>query len=187
MQRSICALTAVLFLIRPICPAEPIGQEPSDEVQINTPYVETAPPVVDAMLRLAKTKRKDVVYDLGCGDGRIVIAAAKQYGARGVGIDINPVRIQQAQDNARREGVQNLVTFKIGDVYNADVREATIVALYMLPDVNLKLRPKLWQDLRPGARIISHTFDMGDWKPKRVKAVGSEKVFLWVQKKPKRA
>jgi cyclopropane fatty-acyl-phospholipid synthase-like methyltransferase len=150
-----------------------------DQVQINTPYVSTPPAVVDEMLNLAKPKPDDVVYDLGCGDGRIVIEAAKQYGVRGVGIDINPDRIREAEENAKREGVSHLVQFRIGDLYDADIEDATIVALYLLPDVNLRLRPKLKNELKPGARIVSHTFDMGDWKPQKKQTVGGDKIFLW--------
>src|SRR6185437_4540764 len=132
------------------------------QVQINTPYVGTPPAVVNEMLTLAKPKPDDIIYDLGCGDGRIVIEAAKQYGVRGVGIDNNPERIREARENAGREGVADLVEFRIGDLYDADIEDATIVALYLLPDVNLRLRPKLKSELKPGARVVSHNFDMGD-------------------------
>jgi cyclopropane fatty-acyl-phospholipid synthase-like methyltransferase len=150
-----------------------------DQVQINTPYVSTPPEVVNKMLDLAQPKSGDVIYDLGCGDGRIVIQAAKHYGVRGVGIDNNPERILEAQGNARREGVSNLVQFRVGDLYDADIRNATIVALYLLPDVNLRLRPKLQNELRPGARIVSHTFGMGNWKPNKEQTVDGQKIFLW--------
>jgi ribosomal protein L11 methylase PrmA len=132
------------------------------------------------MLKLAGARKSDIVYDLGCGDGRIVIAAAKEYGARGVGIDINPQRIDEANQNAQREHVANLVNFHIGDVFESDVRQATIVALYMLSDVNVKLRPKLMHELKPGARIVTHGFGMGNWQPNRVEEVDGEKVYLWV-------
>ena len=151
-----------------------------DQVEIHAPYVETSPAVADAMLKLAHARRKDLVYDLGCGDGRIVIMAAKRYGSHGVGIDINPERIRQAQANARRDGVADLVTFRVGDVYDANLREATVVMLYLLPDMNLKLRPKLKAELRPGSRIVSHSFDMGTWSAKKQKVVGGERIYLWV-------
>jgi SAM-dependent methyltransferase len=150
-----------------------------EQVQINTPYVSTPPAVVSEMLQLAQTKPTDVIYDLGCGDGRIVIEAAKRYGARGVGVDNNPERIREAQENARRQGVSHLVEFRIGDLYETDLQDATIVALYLLPDVNLRLRPKLKNDLPRGARIVSHNFDMGDWKPKKKRTVDGETVYLW--------
>ena len=150
------------------------------EVQIRTPYVATPPNIVNAMLKLAGVRKNDVVYDLGCGDGRIVIAAAKEYGARGVGIDINPQRIDEANQNAKREHVANLVNFHTGDVFESDVRQASIVALYMLPDVNVKLRPKLQDQLKPGSRIVTHGFAMGDWQPTKVEEVDDEKIYLWV-------
>jgi ribosomal protein L11 methylase PrmA len=105
------------------------------------------------------------VYDLGCGDGRIVISAVKKYGARGVGIDINPVRIKEANENAKKEGVEGKVQFIEKDLFEADVKEATVVTLFLLSSVNLKLRPKLLAELKPGTRVVSNTFDMGDWKP----------------------
>jgi SAM-dependent methyltransferase len=151
-----------------------------DQVEIHAPYVETSLTVADAMLKLGHAGRKDLVYDLGCGDGRIVIMAAKRYGSRGVGIDINPERIRQAKANARRDGVADLVTFQVGDVYNANLRNATVVMLYLLPDMNLKLRPKLKAELKPGARIVSHSFDMGDWNAKKQKVIGGERIYLWV-------
>jgi SAM-dependent methyltransferase len=165
-----------LFFISSFASASP----QDDEVQIHAPYVGTAPATVDAMLKLARTKRKDVVYDLGCGDGRIVIAAAKRYGSRGVGIDINPERVREAQANAHREGVENLVTFRVGDVYDADVRSATVVMLYLLPEMNLKLRPKLKSELKPGARIVTHDFAMGNWRPKKQSCINGDHIYLWV-------
>ena len=151
-----------------------------DQIQINPPYVRTPDHVVSAMLKLAGVKTTDVVYDLGCGDGRIVIAAARDYGARGVGIDIDPERIQEAREKARKAGVGALVKFEINDLFAADIRDATVVALYLLPDMNLRLRPKLLKDLRPGTRIVSHDFHMGDWKPDKHQLVdpGSH-IFLW--------
>lgn len=148
------------------------------EIDIHAPYVTTPHPVVDTMLALAHTGKKDVVYDLGCGDGRIVIAAAKQYGARGVGIDINPELINEARTNAKREGVESLVEFKEQNVYDTDLKEATVVTLYLLPDINRKLVPKL-KNLKPGSRIVSHTFDLGDWKPVRTRKLADDTIFLW--------
>jgi SAM-dependent methyltransferase len=147
-------------------------------------YVPTTEPAVQAMLKLAAVKNTDIVYDLGCGDGRIVIAAAKMYGARGVGIDIDPKLILDAKGNARIAGVEHLVRFEENDLFQADIREATVVTLFLLSSLNLKLRPKLLQDLAPGSRIVSNTFDMGDWKPSRevtvkTSAFFSHKLFLW--------
>jgi ribosomal protein L11 methylase PrmA len=134
------------------------------------------------MLQLAGVQKSDLVIDLGCGDGRIVIAAAKEYGAHGIGVDIDPERIQEAKENARKAGVANLVEFRQGDLFDADIRKATVVTLYLLPSVNMKLRPKLWRDLKPGTRVVSHTFDMEDWKPERVEEVGGSEIFLWTIK-----
>ena len=117
------------------------------------------------MLTLAQVDARDVVYDLGCGDGRIVIAAAQKFGARGVGVDIDPARIAEAEANARRAGVQDRVTFKLQDALETDVSDATVVTLYMLSAINVKLRPILTKQLRAGARIVSHNFAMGDWEP----------------------
>ena len=147
--------------------------------QPDVPYVPTTEVAVQAMLKLAGVTRNDVLYDLGCGDGRIVIAAAKMYGARGVGIDINPERIAEAKENARKAGVENLVRFEENDLFQADIHEATVVTLFLLNSVNLKLRPKLLANLRPGTPIVSNTFDMGDWKPEReVTLEGNDDEFL---------
>lgn len=139
------------------------------------------------MLKLADVKKSDIVYDLGCGDGRIVIAAAVTYGARGVGIDIDPDRIREANENAKKAHVENLVRFEEKDLFEADFREATVVTLFLLPSVNLRLRPKLIQELKPGTRIVSNTFDMGDWKPDKEETLAgtdeeaylSRKFYLW--------
>jgi SAM-dependent methyltransferase len=157
-----------------------MAQTPQLQIQINPPYVRTPENVVAAMLKLAGAKKTDVVYDLGCGDGRIVIAAARDYGAHGVGIDIDPERIQEARDNARKAGVESLAKFEVKDLFDTDLHDATVVALYLLPDVNLRLRPKLLSELKPGARIVSHDFHMGDWKPDKQALVdASSKIYLW--------
>ena len=159
--------------------------------QPEVPYVPTTPEAVKAMLTLAGVANGDVVYDLGCGDGRIVIAAAKSFGAHGVGIDINPMRIAEAKENARRAGVEELVRFEENDLFDADIHEASVVTLFLLQNVNLRLRPKL-QKLKPGTRIVSNTFDMGDWKATKEMSVGdpaeafglSKKLYLWIVPKP---
>jgi SAM-dependent methyltransferase len=147
-------------------------------------YVPTPHNVVGEMLQLLAVQPTDIVYDLGCGDGRIVITAAKRYKARGVGIDIDPQRIKQSRANARRAGVVNRVKFLQQDLFETDIREASVVALYLLPGLNVKLRPKLLSDLRPGTRVASHDFDMGDWHPDQVIYVpGSayeHTVYYWV-------
>jgi SAM-dependent methyltransferase len=151
----------------------------AQQPNLDVPYVPTPPEVVDAMLNLANVGKGDVVYDLGCGDGRVVITAAKEKGARGVGIDIDQERINEATENAEKAGVAGRVQFRLQDLFKADIREATVVTLYLLPAINLKLRPKLWRDLKPGTRIVSHSFDMGDWKPEKKIVVNSEEIFFW--------
>lgn len=146
----------------------------------DVPYVPTRQNVVDAMLELAKVTKDDVLYDLGCGDGRIVITAAKEYGATGTGIDINPERIQEANQNARDAGVNGKVRFIEGDLFEEDFSPATVVTLYLLPSVNQKLRPKLLDQLKPGTRIVSHAFDMGDWEPDQTVEVDGSKLYLWI-------
>ena len=148
------------------------------------PYVPSSPEVVDRMLALAKVGPKDVVYDLGCGDGRIVIAAAKKYGARGVGVDIDPERIKEAIANARKAGVEKLVTFKLRDALKTDVSDATVVTLYLLTFGNLQLRPILQQQLKPGARVVAHNYGMGNWEPDAVDTFtdsngGTKTLYLW--------
>jgi len=142
-------------------------------------FVPTPNAVVDRMLELAQVTAKDVVYDLGSGDGRIPITAAQRYGARGVGIDINPVRNEEANKNAAAARVQDKVKFIEGDLFTANISEATVVTLYLLTSLNAKLRPKLLAELRPGTRVVSHAFDMGDWKPERTETVSGSNVYLW--------
>jgi SAM-dependent methyltransferase len=146
-------------------------------------FVATDLEVVYAMLEAAKVGPGDVVYDLGCGAGRIVVAAASRYGARGVGVDLDPERIREARENAARAGVTDRVTFLVQDLFVTDVTPATVVAMYLSPDINLRLRPKLLRELRPGSRVVSHQFDMGDWLPERTLEVAvagaSRRVFLW--------
>jgi precorrin-6B methylase 2 len=132
------------------------------------PYVPTPQDVVDRMLSLAEVTSKDVVYDLGSGDGRIPITAARKFGARAVGIEIDPQRITESNANARAAGVEKLVSFRLQDAMTVDLSEATVVTLYLLSPSNLKLRPRLTRQLKPGARIVSHAFTMGDWQPDKV-------------------
>lgn len=140
-------------------------------------YVPTRQSVVDAMLEVTKVKAGDVVYDLGCGDGRIVVSAAK-LGARGIGIDIDPQRVLEANQNVQRNGVGDRVKILNQDLFTTDFSDATVVALYLLPSLNLRLRPTLWK-LKPGTRIVSHDFDMGDWKPEQTLNVDGATVFFW--------
>ncbi len=147
--------------------------------KLDVPYVPTRQVVVDAMLELAKVSKNDVVYDLGCGDGRIVITAAKKYGATGKGIDINPERIKEAKQNAEEAGVTDQVEFEVGDLFKTDVSKASVVTLYLLPSVNMKLKPILLQQLKPGTRIVSHAFDMGDWEPEKTINVDGSNIYFW--------
>jgi len=162
----------------------PCGAQTAPKRQPDVWWEPTSDPVVTAMLKLAGVKKGDVVYDLGCGDGRIVIAAAKQFGARGVGIDIDPQRIAESNENARKAGVTSMVTFREEDLFEADFHDATVVTLFLWPSLNLKLRPKLLKDLKPGTRIVSHSHDMGDWPAERQETVEGARIFLWTVPQP---
>jgi cyclopropane fatty-acyl-phospholipid synthase-like methyltransferase len=136
------------------------------------------------MLELAQVKKTDIVYDLGSGDGSILIMAAKKHGARGVGIEINHVLVQEARQNAQSAGVAHLVRFIEGDLFEADVREATVVTLFLLESLNERLRPKLISTLKPGSRIVSHEFGMGTWRPEKTIEVIRRRVHLWTVPAP---
>lgn len=148
-------------------------------LNLDVPYVPTPPEVVNAMLQVANIGSNDVLCDLGSGDGRIPIVAAKQFGTRGIGIDVDPVRIQEANANAQKEGVSDRVQFIQQDLFQTDLKDATVIALYLMSKVNLELWPKLLQ-LKPGTRIVSHAFDMGDWKPEQVLQVDGRTIYYWV-------
>jgi ubiquinone/menaquinone biosynthesis C-methylase UbiE len=149
-------------------------------VNLDVPYVPTSMELVNKMLDMANVGNSDTVYDLGCGDGRIVVTAAKERGARGTGIDLNPERIAEAKANAKAAGVEERVNFMVGDLFQADFSEATVVTLYLLPSVNQKLRPQLWRQLKVGTRIVSHDFDMGaEWPPEKVEKIGHKTLYYW--------
>lgn len=148
-------------------------------VVVDVPYVGTPPAVVDRMLALAEVSEDDVVYDLGSGDGRIVITAARQYGARGVGIEIDPERVREARENAEAAGVADRVEFRHQDLFEADFSEATVVTLYLLSIVNRELRPELFEQLDPGDRVVSHDFDMGRWEPDTTVEENGSEIYLW--------
>jgi SAM-dependent methyltransferase len=155
-----------------------LAQAPSTKLDVI--YVPTPQPVVDAMLELAQVKPGDVVYDLGSGDGRIVIAAAKKYGASGVGIEIDPVLVKKARENAVAAGVSARVRFVTQNLFTADVSRASVVTLYLLQSINERLRPKLVRELKPGTRIVSHVFNMGpEWPPEKTITVERSRIFLW--------
>jgi SAM-dependent methyltransferase len=177
---------AVVWRLLPILVLQLGTSHPAAAVQSKAPvrepdvvYVPTPPLVVAGMLKLAGVTSKDILYDLGCGDGRIVIEAAKTYGARGIGIDIDPERIAEAKANAQKEGVADQVDFRVEDLFETDVGEASVVTLYLLPELNLKLRPKLWKDLAVGTRIVSHGYDMGSWKAEKLIWVLEHPIYMW--------
>ena len=142
-------------------------------------FVPTPQEVVEDMLRLANVQRGDVLYDLGSGDGRIAITAARKYGIKATGIDIDPERIREANENAKKAGVTSLVQFRQEDLFAADFKDATVITLYLLPDLNVKLRPKLWNELKPGTRIVSHQFEMGAWKPEKRLESNGRTIYFW--------
>jgi SAM-dependent methyltransferase len=136
--------------------------------------------VVEAMLKMAGVTQEDVVYDLGCGDGRFVITAAEKFGAQGVGVDIDPARIKESNENAKKAGVSDRVRFIEDDLFNTDISGATVVTLFLLEELNLQLQPKLLSELRPGTRIVSHAFDMGDWEPEDMGWVRDRTFYYWI-------
>lgn len=173
----------VLAALALTMPALSAGTGPAAQTSL-APFVPTPQDVVDRMLALANVSESDVVYDLGSGDGRIVITAAEQYGARGVGIDIDPQRIAESRANAERAGVSHLVQFRQGDALEVDVSDATVVTLYLLSSSNMKLRPLLTDQLRTGARIVSHAFSMGNWDAEQVERFTDSRgntrtLYLW--------
>ena len=169
-MRTLLALAAAIVLAVPAAARE---QQPHG-IFVPTPYE-----VVDEMLRLARVRKGDVLYDLGSGDGRIPVTAAKRFGVRAVGIDIDPQRIKEANENARKNGVARLVTFRQEDLFKTDFKEASVVTLYLLPDLNVRLRPRLLAELKPGTRIVSHQFDMGSWKPEKKVELNGRLIYLW--------
>lgn len=163
-----------------VLPALPAPAQDAGAPKPDVPFVPTPMPVVQKMLEMANVRPGDFVYDLGCGDGRIVIQAARERGARGVGIDIDPQRIAEARDNARQAGVQERVQFRRADLFKSDFSAASVVTLYLLPDLNQRLRPQLWRQLKAGTRVVSHDFDMGAaWPPERTERVEGKTVHLW--------
>jgi predicted O-methyltransferase YrrM len=163
---------------------QPSPDAQTEQREPDVPYVPTPQEVVDQMLKLANVKKGDVLYDLGSGDGRIPITAAQKYQVRGFGIDINPERIAEANENAKKAGVSDRVQFRQQDLFKTDFSKATVVTLYLLPDINVKLRPQLLKQLKPGTRIVSHDFDMGEWKPDKVVQVQGPNrehtLYYWV-------
>jgi cyclopropane fatty-acyl-phospholipid synthase-like methyltransferase len=187
MRKAIIGVTilnALLALTVSVQPAR--AQAAAQSQELRKPdvfYVPTPQAVVDAMLKMANVTGKDVVYDLGCGDGRIPITAAQRFGAKGIGIDIDPVRIREANENAKIAGVTDKVTFLNQDLFISDFKDATVVTLYLLPSLNEKLMPKLKAELKPGTRIVSHAFDMGSqWPPEKTEQVEGKTIYYWTIK-----
>ncbi|WP_224998692.1 cyclopropane-fatty-acyl-phospholipid synthase family protein [Cesiribacter sp. SM1] len=176
-MRTTKNLFCTLLMI--LCATVFVSAQVTRPVQKDVPYVPTSQKVVEAMLDLANVQGNDVVYDLGCGDGRIVITAAKKHGATGTGVDIDPVRIEEANENARKANVTDKVKFVEGNLFEMDLSDATVVTLYLLPSVNMKLRPQLLEQLKPGTRIVSHAFDMGDWEPEKTIKVDNSTIYYW--------
>jgi SAM-dependent methyltransferase len=171
----IVAAAAALVLL-----AAGAGAQSQSARKPDVEFIPTPQQVVDTMLDLAKVKSTDIVYDLGSGDGRIIITAAKKYGARGVGIELDPALVKQATQNAAAAGVSDKVQFVTGDIFAANISGATVVTLYLLQSINERLRPKLVRELKPGTRIVSHVFSMGpEWPPERTISVGPNRIFLW--------
>jgi SAM-dependent methyltransferase len=172
------AVAAGLLPVLAVFSTVPGGQAQSAEADVV--YIPTPQPVVEAMLDLASLTASDVVYDLGSGDGRIVITAAKKYGARGVGIEIDPALVKKATDNAAAAGVGDRVRFVTQNLFTAEIADATVVTLYLLQSLNERLRPKLVRELRPGTRVVSHVFNMGpEWPAERTVEIGRSRIFLW--------
>jgi len=177
------AVPVLLLIVLLACVSASTAQQRPE-----VPYVPTDDRVVAEMLAVANVGKDDVLYDLGSGDGRIVITAAKKFGTRGVGVDIDPERVKEANENAAKAGVTDRVRFVQQDLFQTDFREATVVTLYLLPSVNMRLRPKLLSDLKPGTRVVSHNYDMGDWTPLKTIVVtlpeDTHTVYYWVVPPP---
>jgi SAM-dependent methyltransferase len=172
-------ITLLLAAFMEFCAGNAFSQ-PEPARKLDVPFVPTPQAVIDKMLEMAKVGKDDVVYDLGCGDGRIVITAAKERGARGVGIDLNPQRIAEARASAESAGVAEKIRFIVGDLFTADFSEASVVTLYLLPNINRELRPQLWKQLKVGTRVVSHAFDMGpEWPPERTERIEGKTVYYW--------
>jgi SAM-dependent methyltransferase len=176
---------AALLALAASAPAQDLSLNWNQYRGFDVPFVPTPPEVVDQMLKMVDLKPGDVLYDLGCGDGRIVITAAKKYGVKALGIDIDPVRIKESTENAAEAGLEGKVRFIQQDLFEADFHDATVVTMYLLTSVNLRLRPKLLAELKPGTRLVSHSFDMGEWKPDKTALVqtsyGDERdVHFWI-------
>ena len=185
--RFLLPLAALVVSLSLAAPALPQAAARKTSQTPDVIFVPTPQDVVEQMLKMANVKPGDVLYDLGSGDGRIPITAAKKHGIRAVGIDIDPERIEEANANAKKAGVEKLVTFRQEDLFKTNFSDATVVTLYLLPDLNVKLRPRLLAELKPGTRVVSHQFDMGTWKPDRKVELNGRTIYLWTipERKPR--
>jgi tRNA G37 N-methylase Trm5 len=177
-MQILITLAAALALAAPLTACAQAQRQPASQTP-DVIFVPTPQDVVEDMLRLANVQKGDVLYDLGSGDGRIPITAARRYGIRATGIDIDPERIREANENAKKAGVTHLVQFRQENLFTAEFRDATVITLYLLPDLNVKLRPKLWNELKPGTRIVSHQFEMGAWKPEKRLESNGRTIYFW--------
>lgn len=178
-MRTLLSTIALFGLATSACAEAPSQTQSAGMREPDVVYVPTPEAVVDGMLAMAKVGPKDILYDLGSGDGRIPIAAAKAHGIKAVGIDIDPERVAEARANAKAAGVDNLASFRQADLFSSDISEASVVTLYLLDSLNEKLRPKLLAELKPGTRIVSHAFSMGDWKPEAQQEIDGRVIYLW--------
>ena len=179
MRNRIVALAVTLAVVGLAGATEALAQAAAPSRRPDVIFVPTPEAVVEAMLQVAGVTKNDIVYDLGCGDGRIPVTAAKKYGAKGVCFDIDPERIKEANENVAKNNVGHLVKVVHADLFEQDLSGATVITLYLLPSLNVKLMPKLMKELKPGTRIVSHAFDMGSWKPEKELDVDGRKVFFW--------
>lgn len=192
--KSFCLLSGLSCLLLlafagPMAPPAYSLERSQDRAGLDVHYVPTPQTVVDKMLEVADVKQGDYLIDLGSGDGRIPITAARKFGTRGMGVDLDPARIEDATENARRQGVTDKVEFKQQDLFETDISKASVLTMYLLSSINMKLRPRILEEAKPGTRVVSHSFDMGDWKPDRVEKVDGRTVYLWIvpEQKEKRA
>ena len=176
----LAAIGCVLFFVLLLPEIDTATPSLAEDVKLDVPYVATPQVVVDKMLELANVTKDDYLIDLGCGDGRIPITAARNFGTRGMGVDIDPARIYEANVNAVNARVRDKVEFKKQDLFQTDFSKATVLTMYLLPHINMKLRPRILSELRPGSRVVSHSFYMGDWKPAKTVHVEGHTLFLWI-------
>ena len=177
---EVIAILCVVSLVHTLAWTSSITPSRAEELKLDVPYVATPQVVVDQMLELAGVTKDDYLIDLGCGDGRIPITAARRFGTRGMGVDIDPARIYAANVNAVNARVRDKVEFRQQDLFETDISKATVLTMYLLPRINLELRPRLLSELKPGTRVVSHNFDMGDWKPDKKVIVQDHTIYLWI-------